>query len=48
MKELLGSNFEYIELPGRKHSTLTMDRHPKALDRTISFLTERLRPTEAF
>jgi dienelactone hydrolase len=47
MKELLGSSFECIELPGRKHSTLTRDRHPKALDRTISFLTERLRPTES-
>jgi dienelactone hydrolase len=42
MKELVGSAFEYLELPGNKHSTLTIDRHPRALERTISFLSERL------
>jgi dienelactone hydrolase len=42
MKELVGSGFEYLELPGNKHSTLTIDRHPRALERTISFLSERL------
>jgi dienelactone hydrolase len=42
IKELIGSSFEYLELPGKKHSTLTVDRHPRALERTISFLAERL------
>jgi hypothetical protein len=40
--DLLGSKFEYIELPGHKHSTLTLHRHPQALERTISFLAQRL------
>ena len=42
IRELIGPNFEYLELPGRKHSTLTVDRHPRALERTIAFLSERL------
>ena len=42
IKELVGPGFEYLELPGNKHSTLTIDRHPRALERTISFLSERL------
>jgi dienelactone hydrolase len=42
IRDLIGPRFEYLELPGDKHSTLTVDRHPRALDRTISFLSERL------
>jgi hypothetical protein len=42
IKELIGSSFEYLELPGNKHATLTIHRHPRALERTISFLSERL------
>jgi dienelactone hydrolase len=40
--ELIGSSFEYLELPGEKHATLTVDRHPRALERTVLFLSERL------
>jgi hypothetical protein len=43
IKDLIGSSFEYFELPGDKHSTLTVHRDPRALERTISFLSERLR-----
>jgi hypothetical protein len=47
IKELIGSAFEYIELPGDKHSTLTIDRDPSALEHTISFLARRLVPRTA-
>jgi dienelactone hydrolase len=39
---LIGSSLEYMELPGRKHSTLTVHRDSGALEKTISFLSERL------
>jgi len=39
---LVGPDFDCLELPGCGHSTLTVDRHPRALERTISFLSERL------
>jgi dienelactone hydrolase len=47
IKDLIGSGFDYLELPGSKHSTLTVDRHSLALARTISFLSERLNTTTA-
>jgi hypothetical protein len=40
--QLVGPNFDCLELPGCKHSTLTVDRHPRALEKTISFLSKRL------
>jgi hypothetical protein len=39
---LVGPNFDYLEVAGCGHSTLTVDRHPHALEKTISFLSERL------
>ena len=42
VSRLLGHNFDYLELPGCKHSTLTVDCDPRALEKTISFLHQRL------
>jgi dienelactone hydrolase len=47
IKELIGSSFEYLEVPGDRHSTLTIDRDPGALERTVSFLASRLTPGPA-
>jgi hypothetical protein len=44
IKQLIGSSFEYLEVPGDKHSTLTIDRDAGALERTVSFLASRLAP----
>ena len=41
IRRLVGPNFDCLELRGCRHSTLT-DRHPRALEKTISFLSERL------
>jgi dienelactone hydrolase len=42
VSRLVGSNFDCLEPKGCRHSTLTVDRHPRALETTISFLSERL------
>ena len=42
IKELIGPGFSYLELPGCRHSTLTVHRDPRALERTVSFLSECL------
>jgi dienelactone hydrolase len=42
IKALIGPAFDYQELPGDEHSTLTAHRHPQALARTIAFLQARL------
>jgi hypothetical protein len=39
----LGDRFLAVELPGRKHATLTLHRDQTAVDRVLDFLTERLR-----
>jgi len=40
----LGDAFIRVELPGRKHSTLTEHRQQEAVDRVLEFFAERLRP----
>jgi len=47
IRNLIGPAFDYEEMPGNKHATLTIDRHPRALQRTITFLTERLHSSGA-
>jgi dienelactone hydrolase len=42
VKNLIGDGFEYMPLHGSQHATLTVHRHPYALEKTISFLKERL------
>jgi dienelactone hydrolase len=42
IRQLIGSAFDYEEIPGNRHATLTVHRHPRALERTIAFLSERL------
>jgi dienelactone hydrolase len=42
IRQLIGPAFDYEELPGDQHATLTVHRHPRALERTIAFLSERL------
>jgi hypothetical protein len=44
IKQLIGSASKYIALPGDKRSTLTIDRDPRALERTLSFFAQRLVP----
>jgi hypothetical protein len=43
INRLVSPNFDYLELPGCGHSTLTVARHSLGLEKTISFLAERLR-----
>jgi dienelactone hydrolase len=38
----LGDAFIRVELPGRKHSTVTVDRQQVAVDRVLGFFRERL------
>ena len=38
----IGDAFLRVELPGRKHSTLTAHRQQVAVDRVLAFLRERL------
>lgn len=38
----LGDAFVRVELPGRKHSTLTADRRPEAVDAVLEFLRDAL------
>jgi dienelactone hydrolase len=42
IERLIGDAFERQEFPGSDHATLTVHRHPRALERTIEFLSERL------
>jgi len=42
LRRMLGDAFLAVELPGPGHATLTYDRHPDAVQRVTSFLTERL------
>jgi dienelactone hydrolase len=42
IKALFGPAFDYEEFSGDRHATLTVHRHPRALERTIGFLSERL------
>jgi dienelactone hydrolase len=42
IRRLIGPALRYVEVPGKKHATLTEDRHPTALSETIGFLSERL------
>jgi dienelactone hydrolase len=48
LRRELGDNFVAIEVPGRKHSTLTVHRQQEGVDRVLDFLTEKLRsPAES-
>jgi dienelactone hydrolase len=38
----LGDAFIRVELPGRKHATLTEHRHPEAVDRVLEFFAAKL------
>jgi dienelactone hydrolase len=40
--ELIGTAFDYVELSGCAHSSLTVNPHPRALEATISFLSKHL------
>ncbi|WP_228943104.1 dienelactone hydrolase family protein [Nocardioides sp. Leaf374] len=40
----LGEGFVRIDLPGRKHATLTLHRDQGAVDRVLGFFEEKLRP----
>ncbi len=42
----LGDAFIRVELPGRRHSTLTEHRQQEAVDRVLAFFGERLRQTK--
>lgn len=42
IRKLIGPAFDYQEFPGNDHATLTVHRHPQALERTVAFLRERL------
>jgi dienelactone hydrolase len=42
IRTLLGPAFDYEEFAGDDHATLTVHRHPHALERTVAFLRERL------
>jgi len=42
ISNLIGGSFEYFELPGSGHATLTLDCHPRALEKSILFLRARL------
>jgi dienelactone hydrolase len=42
IRTLIGPALDYEELEGSGHATLTVQRHPRALERTLTFLTERL------
>ena len=42
IRALIGPAFDFEEIPGDRHATLTVDRHPRALERTLAFLSERL------
>jgi len=44
MESLFGDRFQRIQYPGSKHSVLTKDRVPDAVERTISFLRSALGP----
>jgi len=39
----IGDAFIRVELPGRKHSTLTLHRQQEAVDRVLRFFAEKLR-----
>jgi dienelactone hydrolase len=42
ISDLIGDALSYEPLPGDLHATLTLHRHPVALERTVAFLRERL------
>jgi len=43
LRSLLGEGFTAVELPGRKHSTLTLHRQERAVGEVLDFLDARLR-----
>ncbi|HEX5861700.1 MAG TPA: dienelactone hydrolase family protein [Nocardioides sp.] len=43
LTEEIGDSFIRVELPGRKHSTLTLHRQQEAVDRVLGFFAEKLR-----
>jgi dienelactone hydrolase len=46
IERLIGTAFDRHEFPGSDHATLTVHRHPRALERTIEFLSARLATAE--
>jgi hypothetical protein len=42
LHRLLGERFLAVDLPGKGHATLTLDRSQEAVDRVLAFLDERL------
>jgi dienelactone hydrolase len=42
LHQLLGERFLAVDLPGRGHATLTLDRSQVAVDRVVAFFGERL------
>jgi dienelactone hydrolase len=44
IQDLIGPALDYFPIPGNKHSTLTKDRDEGAFQRTMDFLSERLKP----
>jgi dienelactone hydrolase len=43
LTEEIGDRFIRVELPGRKHSTLTLHRQQEAVDRVLDFFADKLR-----
>ena len=43
LTEEIGDRFIRVELPGRKHSTLTLHRQQEAVDRVLEFFADKLR-----
>lgn len=43
LTEEIGDRFIRVELPGRKHSTLTLHRKQEAVDRVLEFFADKLR-----
>ena len=48
LTEELGDAFIRVELPGRKHSTLTLHRQQEAVDRVLAFLHDKLDPSASW
>ena len=42
LDEVLGANFLRVEIPGRKHATLTAHRQQIAVDAVLAFFTDKL------
>jgi dienelactone hydrolase len=44
LRRELGDNFIAVQLPGRRHATLTEHRQQEGVERVLAFLEEKLKP----